>query len=121
MKKNIHPTMHPVVFVDISTGDEIVTTSTLTSDKTKSIDGVDHYIIECDVTSFSHPFFTGEQRFVDRQGRVDKFMKRMQAAQNAPAQAKKAVTKSADKDTKSYQQILREQQQKLRTAQKTNA
>ncbi|PIF04082.1 MAG: 50S ribosomal protein L31 [Arcobacter sp.] len=76
MKKDIHPKVNPVVFVDVSTGKEFVTTSTVTSDKTKEIDGVTHFVINVEISSDSHPFFTGEQKIVDAAGRVEKFKAR---------------------------------------------
>ena len=76
MQKDIHPEYYPVVFVDVSTGDEIVTKSTKKTGETKSIDGVDHYVIKCDITSHTHPFFTGTQRLVDTAGRVERFNKK---------------------------------------------
>ena len=72
--------MHPVVFVDSACGAEFVTVSTLTSDKTKKIEGVDHFVINVDISSASHPFYTGKQMLVDTAGRVDKFRARMEAA-----------------------------------------
>jgi len=56
VKEGIHPEYTPVVFIDVSTGDEIQTRSTLTSDETRDIDGVSHYVVNCDITSFTHPF-----------------------------------------------------------------
>ena len=53
MKKEIHPDYHPVVFVDSATGDEILTKSTLTSDEKRDIDGIAHYVVYCDITSFT--------------------------------------------------------------------
>lgn len=76
MKPKIHPTLHPVCFVDVSTGKRFLTRSTVKSPKTESIDGVDHYVIVRDVTSDSHPAYTGERRFVDTAGRVEKFQQR---------------------------------------------
>ena len=74
MKPDIHPEYHPVVFVD---GDhEIITRSTATSRKTREIDGVEHYVINVDISAFSHPFYTGKQKLVDTEGRVDRFKKR---------------------------------------------
>ena len=70
MKKGIHPEYHPVVFVAEA---EFVTRSTMKSKETRDIDGVEHYVIRLDVSSASHPFFTGKQRFVDAAGRIDKF------------------------------------------------
>ena len=76
MKPEIHPEYNPVVFVDVSTGDEIVTRSTATSSETRDIDGVEHYIIKCDITSFTHPYYTGTQRLVDTAGRVERFKRK---------------------------------------------
>jgi large subunit ribosomal protein L31 len=76
VKPEIHPEYNPVIFVDVSTGDEIVTRSTATSTETRDIDGVEHYIIKCDITAFTHPFFTGKQKLVDTEGRIDRFRKK---------------------------------------------
>ncbi len=74
MKEQAHPDYHPVIFKD---GEhEIVTRSTLTSPKTRDVDGVEHYVIPLDISAFSHPFYTGKQKLVDTEGRVDRFMKR---------------------------------------------
>ena len=74
MKANIHPEYHPVVFVD---GEfQLVTRSTLTSSKTRDIDGVPHYEIEVAISSHSHPFWTGQQRIVDTAGRVERFKRK---------------------------------------------
>jgi len=79
MKKDLHPKYHPVVFVDMTTGTRYATRSTKTSDKTESIDGVDHYVVSVGISSDSHPFFTGQKQFVDTEGRIDKFQKRFGA------------------------------------------
>ena len=76
MKKDIHPQYNPVVFVDITTGRRFITRSTVRSPKTEVIDGVEHFVVSCGITSDSHPFFTGKQKLVDTGGRVDKFKKR---------------------------------------------
>lgn len=76
MKKDIHPQLNPVVFIDATTGTEFPCTSTLTSEEIKNIDGVDHYVIKVDISSASHPFYTGEQRLVDTAGRIEKFKAR---------------------------------------------
>jgi large subunit ribosomal protein L31 len=73
MKKEIHPNCGPTCFVDVSTGNRFLTTSTIKTDKTEAIDGVEHKMVICDITSDSHPVFTGEKRFVDTAGRVEKF------------------------------------------------
>jgi len=76
VKSDIHPEYNPVIFVDASTGDEVITKSTLKSSDTREIDGVKHYVISSDITSFSHPFFTGKQKLVDTEGRIDRFRKK---------------------------------------------
>lgn len=72
--------------------------------------------MQVDICSACHPFFTGEMRFVDRQGRVDKFQKKMQAAQAASqaAAAKQTKQKEEKAPTKSYKQILVESQNELK-------
>ncbi|MEM6531918.1 MAG: type B 50S ribosomal protein L31 [Myxococcota bacterium] len=76
MKKEGHPEYHPVIFVDSSTGDEFVTRSTLRTKETRTVDGVEHFVFKCDITSASHPFYTGKQRLVDTEGRVDRFRRK---------------------------------------------
>lgn len=73
MKKDIHPDYHPVVFVDPSVSAEFITRSTMTSKETRNIDGVDHYVIKMEISSASHPFYTGKRKFVDTAGRVERF------------------------------------------------
>lgn len=73
MKEGIHPQLNPVVFVDVSSGKEFITRSVMKAEKKKEIDGVEHSVIVCDVTADTHPAFTGEKRFVDTAGRVEKF------------------------------------------------
>ena len=76
MKKGIHPDYHPVVFVNSATGDEILTRSTIISDEKREIEGVAHYVVYSDITSFTHPFYTGKQKLVDTAGRIEKFQKK---------------------------------------------
>lgn len=76
MKADLHPQLNNVVFVDMATGTEFPTKSTMTSDKTKVINDEEYYVVSCSVTSDSHPAYTGEQRLVDTAGRIDKFKQR---------------------------------------------
>lgn len=73
MKKDIHPNLNNVCFVDVSTGKKFLSRSTASSKKTENIDGLDHHVLVRDVTMDSHPAYTGEKRFVDTAGRVEKF------------------------------------------------
>jgi large subunit ribosomal protein L31 len=76
-KEGIHPPYHPVVFNDASTGALVLTRSTMTSEqKIKMEDGNEYPLILLEITADSHPFYTGTQRLIDTQGRVDKFKKR---------------------------------------------
>ena len=76
MKPDIHPDYHKVLFVDSATGNEWVSRSTLTSDKTKEVDGEELPMISLEISAESHPFWTGQQRELDSEGRVDRFRKR---------------------------------------------
>lgn len=74
MKKEGHPDYHPVCFVDVGTGSRIFTRSTLKTRQKEVIDGVEYYVAMRDVTSFSHPVYTGEKRFVGgAESRIQKF------------------------------------------------
>ena len=77
MKPGVHPDYHPVVFQDSSTGNKFLTRSTVTSAReTEWEDGNTYPLIVVDVSSESHPFWTGASRVMDTQGRVEKFEKR---------------------------------------------
>ncbi|ANM28518.1 hypothetical protein ABI59_01085 [Acidobacteria bacterium Mor1] len=76
MKKDIHPEYHPVLFVDVGTDFEVATRSTIKSEETRTIDGVEHYVVKVEISSASHPYYTGKQRLVDTAGRIEKFRKR---------------------------------------------
>jgi large subunit ribosomal protein L31 len=78
MKEGIHPDYHKVLFVDNATGKEWLGRSTLKSDKTKKIEGEEVPVIHLEISSESHPFWTGQQRELDAEGRVDRFRKRYQ-------------------------------------------
>jgi large subunit ribosomal protein L31 len=80
MKADIHPALNPVVFVDSGAGVEFVSRSTLTTKSSRDIDGVSHYIINVDISSASHPFYTGKQRAISVAGRVDRFNKKYNIA-----------------------------------------
>ena len=74
MKKKIHPDVHPVIFKD---GDnEFVSQSTKKSNETRDVDGVAHFVIPIDISSATHPFYTGKQRVEVKGGRVARFNRR---------------------------------------------
>ena len=77
MKKGIHPENYrPVVFKDMSNEDIFITRSTMAAKETIVVDGVGYPLIKVEISSTSHPFFTGKAKLVDTAGRVDKFMSR---------------------------------------------
>lgn len=74
MKQGIHPNTYPVLFVD---GEhEWTGVSTLKTADTRMVDGVEHYVVNVEISSFTHPFYTGQKKIVDSAGRVEKFMRR---------------------------------------------
>ena len=77
MKQDIHPKYRPVVFEDVSASYRVLTRSAVqTNDTTKWEDGNEYPLVRVDISSASHPFFTGKQKFVDTAGRVEKFQKK---------------------------------------------
>ena len=77
MKKGIHPENYrPVVFKDMSNEDIFITRSTMPAKETIVVDGVEYPLIKVEISSTSHPFFTGKAKLVDTAGRVDRFMSR---------------------------------------------
>jgi large subunit ribosomal protein L31 len=80
VKKEGHPEYHPVCFVDVSTSRKFLTRSTMRSKQKETIDGIEYNVVVRDVTSDSHPAYTGEKRFLDSAGRVEKFKTKFQRA-----------------------------------------
>ena len=77
MKKDIHPEYQPVVFLDTSTGFKYLSGSTKTSEETiEWEDGKEYPVIRVEVSSDSHPFYTGRQKFAQADGRIERFNKK---------------------------------------------
>jgi large subunit ribosomal protein L31 len=77
MKTDTHPTYAPIVFRDLASGATFLTRSTVTSDKMIDWeDGNSYPVIDVEISSESHPFYTGKQRIMDSAGRVEKFNSR---------------------------------------------
>lgn len=97
MKRDLHPDNYRlVVFEDLNNGFRILTRSTVASDETtKWEDGNEYPLIKVHVSSASHPYFTGEEKILDIEGRVDKFKARTAAAQKAKEQRVNAAKKQA--------------------------
>ena len=103
MKSSIHPQDYrPVVFSDDVAGFAFLTQSTAQTDETiKWEDGNTYPLVKVHISSASHPFFTGEEKIIDTEGRVDRFAARMKAAAEAKAakvaKSKKPVSKKTEK------------------------
>ena len=77
MKKGIHPENYrPVVFKDMSNGDMFLSRSTAKTNDTVEFEGETYPVVKIEISSTSHPFYTGKSKLVDTAGRVDKFMSR---------------------------------------------
>lgn len=105
MKKELHPKGYrTVVFQDLNNNQTYITKSTVASEETITLDGTEYPLVKVHISSSSHPFFTGEERVLDIEGRVDKFKARAEAAQAAKdariAAAKKQKTRAAAKAAK---------------------
>ena len=76
MKKKIHPQFREVIFQDVSSKFQILTKSTVNTKQTTQYKGKSYPLVQFDVSSSSHPFYTGQQRLLDTEGRAEKFKKR---------------------------------------------
>ncbi len=76
MKADIHPDYHKVIFVDSATGTEWTSRSTITSKETREVDGEQITVVKIEISSVSHPFWTGQMRELDTDGKIDRFRKR---------------------------------------------
>ena len=103
MKNNIHPTDYrPVVFSDDVAGFAFLTQSTAqTKENIKWEDGNEYPLIKVHISSASHPFFTGEEKIIDTEGRVDRYKAKFAAAEaRKAALASKAIKAKATKAKK---------------------
>ena len=103
MKKDVHPSNYRlVVFQDLNNNTTYLTRSTVATDETIKLDGTEYPLVKVHISASSHPFYTGEERIMDIEGRVDKFKAR--AAAGAAAKEKRAAAakkQAARKQTKS--------------------
>ena len=99
MKKEIHPAdSRPVVFEDLGNGFKILTQSTIKSEgTTKWEDGNEYPLVKVHISSSTHPFFTGQEKLLDMEGRVDRFKARAEAG--AKAKAAKQLKPKAKKES----------------------
>ncbi len=102
MKKGLHPDNYrPVVFQDLNNNWSFLTKSTVATDDTvKWEDGNEYPLVKVHISSSSHPFFTGQEKLLDIEGRVDKFKARQEAAKARAEAMKSKATKSRTKAAK---------------------
>ena len=98
MKKDIHPDYREVVFTDASVDFRFITRSTATAKDTIEIDGKTYPHIPVDISSQSHPFFTGKMKFVDTAGRVEKFQNKFSKTMKKQKKEKEAAVEQAKLD-----------------------
>jgi len=111
MKKGIHPQDYrDVVFQDEAAGFMFLTKSTAQTDETVEYEGKEYPLVKVYISSKSHPFFTGEEKIIDTEGRVDRFAAKMKAAEEAkkaraaklakskPREATEPAEKTADEE-----------------------
>ena len=112
MKDEIHPKVRDVVFQDTVSGAQYRVLSAMKADATVTVDGKEYPLVKVHISSASHPYFTGEERIVDIEGRVDKFKARFAAGEAAKDRraaaaqeaAKRAAAKAAQKSDKAADQ-----------------
>jgi len=105
MKKDLHPKAYrPVVFQDLNNNKTYLTRSTVASDETITLDGVEYPLVKVHISGSSHPYYTGEERIVDIEGRVDRFKAQTERAKAAKekrvAAAQHQATRKAEKAKK---------------------
>lgn len=117
MKRALHPDNYRlVVFQDLNNNTTYLTRSTVATAETINLEGAEYPLVKVHISSSSHPFFTGEERIVDIEGRVDKFKartasglaareKRAAAAQKQASRRSAKMQKSASKKPASIQPI----------------
>lgn len=101
MKKDLHPTDYrPVVFQDDAAGFAFLTQSTATTNDTiKWEDGNEYPLVKLHISSASHPYFTGEEKIIDTEGRVDRFKAKFEAAAKRREQMANKAKKTAARKT----------------------
>lgn len=87
MKEGIHPDYRDVAFVDVSCDYTFITRSTIQTREKTTIDGVEYPLVKIEVSSESHPFYTGKQKLVDTAGRVERFRQKFGSRTGVKASA----------------------------------
>ncbi len=100
MKPGIHPTYRYVVFQDTSSGDTMLTKSTIEATETTTwTDGQEYPLAKVEISAFTHPFFTGQMKIVDTTGRVERFERRYGRRKNVEGEGDASADESTAPDT----------------------
>ena len=100
MKPGIHPTYRYVVFQDTSSGDTMLTKSTIEATETTTwTDGQEYPLAKVEISAFTHPFFTGQMKIVDTAGRVERFERRYGRRKNVEGEGDASANESTAPDT----------------------
>ncbi len=124
MKKDLHPAYGPIVFEDISAGFRVLTRSTLaaeTKETTKWDDGNEYPVLKVEISSASHPFYTGKQMLVDTANRVGKFEERMARQAELAKQAGKGKKAKKEAAKAEKEEAKKEEEAKVETVAKKTA
>lgn len=101
MKKDLHPANYrPVVFQDLNDNTTFLTKSTVATEETIKLNGKEYPLVKVHISSASHPFYTGQEKLLDTEGRVDKFKARQEAAKARAEAMKKQAKKTRTKSPK---------------------
>ena len=112
MKKDIHPEYREVLFHDTSVDEYYLVRSTLSTDQTKEYEGKTYPYCVLDISSASHPFYTGKQKLVDTGGRVDKFRKRFGNKTKAAPVAEPAAEEAPLEEVATEEPVVEEAKSK---------
>ena len=121
MKKDIHPEYREVLFHDTSVDEYYLVRSTLSTDQTKEYEGKTYPYCVLDISSASHPFYTGKQKLVDTGGRVDKFRKRFGNKTKAAPVAEPAAEEAPLEEVATEEPVVEEAKSEETPAEETPA
>lgn len=112
MKKDIHPISRPTIFVDTSCGAEFISQSTLKTNETRKVNGMEYQIVNMEISSASHPFYTGKQILVDTARRVEKFQEKAAKAKSTAEVRKGKKAKRAKETAKKVAKSAKSKEKK---------
>ena len=121
MRKDIHPEYREVLFHDTSVDEYYLVRSTLSTDQTKEYEGKTYPYCVLDISSASHPFYTGKQKLVDTGGRVDKFRKRFGNKTKAAPVAEPAAEEAPLEEVATEEPVVEEAKSEETPAEETPA